>query len=253
MGSIVESRTLLAADQSLSEETKRLRDAEQERLTNAAFEEAMRLLSLHREALDRLAEGLLEHEALDRTQLAALLADIKPERVHSDEVGRVIGVAAARDARREPPHERARVSRCSRMPTRAGGSRRALRLCRSCGACTAVCAGGARRGVAAASRKSPLTVAGAVIAHDPLDLDAALGKRLVCVLEERDRSLRSSVSGAPARRRSASGRRSPGAGIANQLDSCACAPSLSARLPTCQKRPSCLLSKCTSPPGAAYS
>jgi len=102
MGSIVESRTLLAADQSLSEETKRLRDAEQERLTNAAFEEAMRLLSLHREALDLLAEQLLEHESLDRTQLAALLSDIKPERVHSDEVGRVMGVAASRDARRQP-------------------------------------------------------------------------------------------------------------------------------------------------------
>jgi cell division protease FtsH len=104
MGSIVESRTLLAADQSLSEETKRLRDAEQERLTNAAFEEAMRLLSLHREALDLLAEQLLEHESLDRTQLGALLSDIKPERAHSDEVGRVIGVAASRDARRGPPN-----------------------------------------------------------------------------------------------------------------------------------------------------
>ena len=62
----------------------------------------MRLLSLHREALDLLAEQLLEHESLDRTQLAALLSDIKPERVHSDEVGRVMGVAASRDARREP-------------------------------------------------------------------------------------------------------------------------------------------------------
>ncbi|HEY1480648.1 MAG TPA: AAA family ATPase [Gaiellales bacterium] len=101
MGSIVESRTLKADDQSLSEETKRLRDAEQERLTNTAFEEARRLLGLHREALDRLAERLLEVESLDRSELVALLADVTPERRHSEEVGRVLGVAAASE-KREP-------------------------------------------------------------------------------------------------------------------------------------------------------
>jgi cell division protease FtsH len=104
MGSIVEARTLRADDQSLSEETKRLRDAEQERLTSGAFEEARRLLGLHRDALDRLAERLLEVESLDRIELLALLQDVSPERAHSDEVGRVLGVAAAREARREPPH-----------------------------------------------------------------------------------------------------------------------------------------------------
>jgi cell division protease FtsH len=104
MGSIVEARTLSADDQSLSEETKRLRDAEQERLTSSAFDEARRLLAVHRKTLDRLAERLLEVESLDRTELLAVLADVTPERAHSDEVGRVLGVAAARDARREPPH-----------------------------------------------------------------------------------------------------------------------------------------------------
>jgi cell division protease FtsH len=102
MGTIVESRTLLAEDGSLSEETKRLRDAEQERLTNGAFEEALRLIGLHRETLDRLAERLLEVESLDRAELLKVLADVEPERAHSDEVGRVLGVAAARDARRHP-------------------------------------------------------------------------------------------------------------------------------------------------------
>jgi cell division protease FtsH len=101
MGSIVESRTLKADDQSLSEETKRLRDAEQERLTNNAFEEARRLLGLHREALDQLAERLLEVESLDRSELIALLKDVAPERRHSEEVGRVLGVAAASE-KREP-------------------------------------------------------------------------------------------------------------------------------------------------------
>ncbi len=103
MGSIVESRTLLAEDGSLSEETKRLRDAEQERLTNGAFEEALRLVGLHRATLDKLAERLLEVESLDRAGLIELFADVKPERTHSDDVGRVLGVAATRDARREPP------------------------------------------------------------------------------------------------------------------------------------------------------
>ena len=102
MGSIVESRTLLPEDGSLSEETKRLRDAEQERLTNGAFEEAVRLLGLHRATLDRLAEKLLEVESLDRAALIELFKDVPPERTHSEEVGRVLGVAAAREARREP-------------------------------------------------------------------------------------------------------------------------------------------------------
>ena len=87
MGTIVESRTLLAEDGSLSEETKRLRDAEQERLTNGAFEEALRLIGLHRATLDTLAERLLEVESLDRAALLELFKDVKPERTHSDEVG----------------------------------------------------------------------------------------------------------------------------------------------------------------------
>jgi cell division protease FtsH len=102
MGSIVESRTLLADDGSLSEETKRLRDAEQERLTNGAFAEALRLVGLHRATLDRLAERLLEVESLDRNELVSVFADVQPERTHSDDVGRVLGVAAARDARQQP-------------------------------------------------------------------------------------------------------------------------------------------------------
>jgi ATP-dependent Zn protease len=102
MGSIVESRTLLAEDGSLSEETKRLRDAEQERLTNGAFAEAVRLVGLHRATLDRLAERLLEVESLDRGELVSMFEHVKPERTHSDEVGRVLGVAAARDARQQP-------------------------------------------------------------------------------------------------------------------------------------------------------
>src|SRR6185312_1997577 len=46
------SRTMRADNYALSEETKRLRDSEQARLTDHAYEEAKRLLSKHRPALD---------------------------------------------------------------------------------------------------------------------------------------------------------------------------------------------------------
>src|SRR4051794_14977951 len=55
MSDTVTSRTMRADNYALSEETKRLRDAEQARLTDEAFEEAIRLLTKHRAALDRIA------------------------------------------------------------------------------------------------------------------------------------------------------------------------------------------------------
>jgi cell division protease FtsH len=103
MGSIVEARTLSTDDQSLSEETRRLRDAEQERLTTLALEEARRLIGLHRETLDRIAERLFEVETLDRADLVELFSNAPRERAHSDDVGRVLGVAAARESNRNTP------------------------------------------------------------------------------------------------------------------------------------------------------
>ena len=55
MGDAVSSRTMRADNYALSEETKRLRDAEQARLTDEAFQEAIRLLTKHRSHLDRLS------------------------------------------------------------------------------------------------------------------------------------------------------------------------------------------------------
>ena len=144
MGSIVESRTLLAEDGSLSEETKRLRDAEQERLTNGAFEEALRLVGLHRATLDKLAERLLEVESLDRAGLIELFSDVKPERTHSDDVGRVLGVAATRDARREPPS--AELAELARGVARDGLAR--------LGGGGVIVAGGARLGLLGLDRRA---------------------------------------------------------------------------------------------------
>jgi cell division protease FtsH len=94
MAESVSSRTLRADNYALSEETKRLRDSEQARLTDGAFDEAVRLLSKHRVALDRVAHALLEKETLVRSEIAALLSDLEPESHASETIGTVRIVAA---------------------------------------------------------------------------------------------------------------------------------------------------------------
>jgi cell division protease FtsH len=76
-----------ADNYALSEETKRLRDSEQARLTDEAFDEALRLLHKHRGALDRVAAALLEKETLVREEIEHLLADVDVESRSSETVG----------------------------------------------------------------------------------------------------------------------------------------------------------------------
>jgi cell division protease FtsH len=87
MADSVSSRTLRADNYALSEETKRLRDSEQASLTDAAYEEALRLLQKHRAPLDRLAAALLERETLVRDEVVVLLGDVEAESRASDSVG----------------------------------------------------------------------------------------------------------------------------------------------------------------------
>jgi cell division protease FtsH len=89
MSSEVTSRTMRADNYALSEETKKLRDNEQARLTDAAYEDAQRLLRKHRPALDRVANALLDKETLDREELDALLADVEVDSRSSETVGTV--------------------------------------------------------------------------------------------------------------------------------------------------------------------
>ncbi len=89
MSEVAASRTMRADNYALSEETKRLRDSEQARLTDHAYAEAKRLLIKHRVALDRVAQALLEKETLDRTELQALLSDVAPESRSSETIGTV--------------------------------------------------------------------------------------------------------------------------------------------------------------------
>jgi ATP-dependent Zn protease len=76
-----------ADNYALSEETKRLRDTEQARLTDNAYTEAKRLVGSHRPALDRVAAALLERETLSREELAELFSGVEPESRSADAVG----------------------------------------------------------------------------------------------------------------------------------------------------------------------
>src|SRR5437763_1239289 len=86
MSEIVTSRTMRADNYALSEETKRLRDHEQARLTDEAYEEAIRLLTKHRRSLDRIPGALLEKETLVREEVLTLPAHLEPEPRSSDTV-----------------------------------------------------------------------------------------------------------------------------------------------------------------------
>jgi cell division protease FtsH len=88
------SRTMRADNYALSEETKRLRDQEQARLTDEAYADAIRLLQKHRPALDRIAKALLDKETLQKDELDELLVGVEPELRSSETVGTVRVVAA---------------------------------------------------------------------------------------------------------------------------------------------------------------
>jgi cell division protease FtsH len=88
------SRTMRADNYALSEETKRLRDQEQARLTDEAYADAIQLLRKHRSVLDRIATALLEKETLQKDELDELLAGVEPELRSAETVGTVRVVAA---------------------------------------------------------------------------------------------------------------------------------------------------------------
>jgi cell division protease FtsH len=87
MGEEVSSRTMRADNYALSEHTKQVRDQEQARLTDHAYNEARRLLVKHRGTLDVLAAALLEKETLLRAELEQLLAGVEQESNASAVVG----------------------------------------------------------------------------------------------------------------------------------------------------------------------
>jgi cell division protease FtsH len=97
MGEGATARTMRADNYALSEETKQMRDHEQARLTDLAYEEALRVTAKHRALLDRIASALLEKETLGREELLALFGDVEPESRAGEAVGVPQVVAAAGD------------------------------------------------------------------------------------------------------------------------------------------------------------
>jgi len=87
MGRTTHSQQVRADNYSLSEETKRLRDAEQREITDTAYREALRLIELHRPYLDVLAAQLLEKETIDRAEVDEILFGLEPESNASGLVG----------------------------------------------------------------------------------------------------------------------------------------------------------------------
>jgi len=101
MGESMPHQQMRADNYALSEETKRMRDAEQRGMTDAAYREALRLVELHRLYLDRLAQALLATETLERPDIDVLLEGLEPESNSSLD----IGVEAALAMRPPPPPE----------------------------------------------------------------------------------------------------------------------------------------------------
>jgi cell division protease FtsH len=102
MGDTGSTRTMRADNYALSEQTKRMRDTEQTRLTDQAYSEALRLIAKHRVLLDRVAAALLEKETLNREELLKIFGDVTPESRAAEAVGVPQQVVAA-EGDAQPP------------------------------------------------------------------------------------------------------------------------------------------------------
>jgi len=87
MGESMPHQQMRADNYALSEDTKRIRDAEQRGITDAAYRDALRLVEQHRSFLDRLALALLATETLERAELDVLLEGLAPESNSSLDIG----------------------------------------------------------------------------------------------------------------------------------------------------------------------
>src|SRR4051812_6795174 len=79
MGTGLASRRLPVEDYSVSENTRRLVDEEQQELTDLAHRRAMNLIVENRELLDEFGQTLLENEVLDRDAIDRIMAGYEIE------------------------------------------------------------------------------------------------------------------------------------------------------------------------------
>jgi len=94
MGETVRTRTLRAEDRLLSEESLRLADAEEARITDEAYVDAVAICEREHVAIERLAAALLQHETFDGAQVRELLTDVAVE----SDAAAWVGVAQTRTA-----------------------------------------------------------------------------------------------------------------------------------------------------------
>ena len=74
MGTSVSSRRLPADDYSVSDNTRRIVDEEQQEITDLAFRRAHALITANRDLLEALAQGLLQREVLERDDITAIVS-----------------------------------------------------------------------------------------------------------------------------------------------------------------------------------
>ncbi len=101
MGTGIASRKMPADDYSLSDATRRAIDDEQQHISDLAYRRALELVSQHRATLDKLAETLLENEALERSDIERIVGSDDPTRNGSVSRPRV----AAAESVEEPPEK----------------------------------------------------------------------------------------------------------------------------------------------------
>jgi cell division protease FtsH len=79
MGTMISSRRMPADDYSVSDNTRRMVDEEQQELTDLAWRRARRLIEDHRDALDAIAEELLANEVLERDAIERIMREFHHE------------------------------------------------------------------------------------------------------------------------------------------------------------------------------
>jgi cell division protease FtsH len=76
MGTSITSRKVSAQGGAVSDRTRQLRDEEQQHLADEAMRSAVRIITEHREKLDRLAGALLRNEVLERPEIDRIMEGV---------------------------------------------------------------------------------------------------------------------------------------------------------------------------------
>jgi cell division protease FtsH len=94
MGTSITSRQVSAEGGAVSDRTRQLRDEEQQHMTDEAMRGAVRILTDHRDRLERLTSALLRNEVLERADIDRIMEGVP--RLHRSP-GRGLRVVAAKD------------------------------------------------------------------------------------------------------------------------------------------------------------